>query len=42
MFCHDYGYENWVKEALKAYAIKGDLVILISSSGQSKNLVNGV
>ncbi len=40
-FANDYGYENWVKEALKAYAIKGDLVILISSSGQSKNLVNG-
>ena len=40
-FSNDYGYENWVKEALKAYALKGDLVILISSSGQSKNLVKG-
>jgi len=40
-FSNDYGYENWVKEALKAYALRGDLVILISSSGQSKNLVKG-
>ena len=40
-FGNDYGYENWVSEALKAYAIKGDLVILISSSGQSKNILNG-
>ena len=40
-FGTDYGYENWVSEALKAYAIKGDLVILISSSGQSKNILNG-
>lgn len=40
-FSNDYGYENWVKEALKAYALKGDLVILVSSSGQSKNLIKG-
>tara|TARA_B110000037_G_C16829138_1_gene386993 strand:- start:63 stop:617 length:555 start_codon:yes stop_codon:yes gene_type:complete len=40
-FGNDYGYENWVSEAIKAYAIKGDLVILISSSGQSKNITNG-
>ena len=40
-FGNDYGYENWVSEALKAYALKGDLVILISSSGQSKNITNG-
>ncbi len=40
-FGNDYGYENWVSEALKAYALKGDLIILVSSSGQSKNLTNG-
>lgn len=40
-FSNDYGYENWVVEALKAYALKGDMVILVSSSGQSKNLING-
>ena len=39
-FANDYGYENWVKEALNAYADEDDLVILISSSGQSKNITN--
>ena len=39
-FANDYGYENWVKEALKSYANKDDLVIAISSSGQSKNIHN--
>ena len=41
-FANDYGYENWVKEALKSYARKDDLVIAISSSGQSKNIHNAV
>ena len=39
-FAHDYGYENWVERALNFYADKGDVVILISSSGTSKNIVN--
>ena len=39
-FGNDYGYENWVKEALKAYTDSGDLIILISSSGKSPNIVN--
>lgn len=39
-FANDYGYENWVKEALNAYADPDDLVILISSSGQSANIIN--
>jgi len=40
-FANDYGYENWVSEALKAYADPGDLAILISSSGQSPNILRG-
>lgn len=39
-FANDYGYENWVTEALKTYIDKDDLVILISSSGNSQNIVN--
>ena len=39
-FANDYGYENWVTEAIKAYTSKDDLFILISSSGTSKNIVN--
>ena len=39
-FANDYGYENWVKQALKFYCDNGDLVILISASGNSKNMIN--
>lgn len=39
-FANDYGYENWVKAAIKFYADQGDLVILISSSGKSPNIIN--
>jgi len=39
-FANDYGYENWVVEALKSYVDVDDLVILISSSGTSQNIVN--
>jgi len=40
-FANDYGYEHWVEKALEFYAKKNDMVILISSSGQSKNILNG-
>ena len=39
-FANDYGHDNWVSEAIKAYTNKNDLIILISSSGTSKNMVN--
>lgn len=39
-FANDYDYENWVTEAIKAYTDKDDIIILISSSGTSKNIVN--
>ena len=39
-FANDYGYEQWVAKALEAYADKGDLAILISSSGKSQNIIN--
>ena len=39
-FANDYGYENWIKEALNFYYDEGDIVILVSSSGNSKNIVN--
>ena len=41
-FSNDYGYENWVQKALSFYADKDDLLICISSSGESKNIINGV
>ena len=39
-FGNDFGYENWMKEALKHYAEEDDTVILISSSGRSENILN--
>ena len=40
-FANDYGYEQWVARALEAYADKNDVVVLISSSGKSPNIING-
>lgn len=37
---NDFGYENWVAEAINSYYKDGDIVVLISSSGSSKNIVN--
>ena len=39
-FANDYGYENWVSACVKNYVNKGDTIILISSSGTSKNILN--
>ena len=39
-FSNDYGYERWAEKAIEFYADKEDLIILISSSGQSKNIIN--
>jgi D-sedoheptulose 7-phosphate isomerase len=40
-FANDYGYEHWVSRALEFYADKNDVVVLISSSGKSQNIING-
>ena len=39
-FSNDYGYENWTWRAISYHADKKDLVICISSSGESKNIIN--
>ncbi len=36
---NDCGYENWIAKALDFYADRGDVLILISSSGKSPNVV---
>jgi D-sedoheptulose 7-phosphate isomerase len=41
-FANDYGYENWVAKCIEFYGEKGDILIAISSSGKSKNILNGV
>lgn len=37
---NDYGHENWMSKAIEFYADPNDLVILISSSGKSPNILN--
>lgn len=37
---NDYGYETVFEKALEFYGDKGDILILISSSGKSKNILN--
>jgi D-sedoheptulose 7-phosphate isomerase len=38
-FANDYGYEHWVAKAVEFYGDDGDMVILISSSGSSQNMI---
>lgn len=38
-FSNDYGYEKVFSQSLEFYADKGDVVIIVSSSGRSKNLL---
>ena len=40
-FANDYGYEKYVEKAIEIYAGKDDVVIMISSSGRSKNIIYG-
>ncbi len=39
-FANDYGYEKWLEKAIQYYCEKGDMLILVSSSGESKNIIN--
>ena len=36
---NDYGYENWMAKAIEIYGDSGDIAILVSSSGTSKNVI---
>lgn len=39
-FANDFGYEHWLEKAVEYFADSGDLLVLISSSGQSPNIIN--
>ena len=39
-FANDYGYEKWIEKAIDFYADDKDILILISSSGKSQNMIN--
>lgn len=37
---NDYLFQNWIKKIISYYANNDDLVILLSASGNSKNMIN--
>ena len=39
-FSNDYGFNNWIRKTIQYYATKKDLVILLSASGKSRNILN--
>ena len=39
---NDYGYEFWVSKAIELYSANNDMLIFISVSGESENLINGI
>ena len=41
-YANDFGFENWISRAISKYGNKDDILILISSSGVSKNMINGL
>ena len=41
-FANDYGFEHWAEKAVDFYGDEGDLLIVISSSGRSENILNAV
>ena len=41
-FANDYGFDHWAEKAVDFYGDEGDLLIVISSSGESQNMINAV
>jgi len=41
-YANDFGFQNWISKAVENYGESGDVIILVSSSGKSKNMLNAV
>ena len=39
---NDYGYHNWVAKAIELYSSPKDMIVFISVSGESINLIEGI
>jgi len=39
-FANDFGYDDFMARSIKLYAESDDVIVLISSSGQSQNVIN--
>ena len=40
-FSNDYGYKKWIEKTIQYYGNKNDVLIVVSSSGESENIING-
>ena len=40
-FSNDFGYEKWIEKTIEFYGDKEDVLVIISASGKSENIVNG-
>ena len=41
-YANDFKFENWISRVITKYGKKNDVLILISSSGTSKNMINAL
>jgi D-sedoheptulose 7-phosphate isomerase len=41
-YANDFKFENWISRVITKYGKSNDILILISSSGTSKNMINGL
>lgn len=41
-FANDYGFHKWIYKAIDLFCDRNDVIIFISSSGQSKNMIEGI
>lgn len=41
-FGNDYGYDQWIRQAIIHFCETDDIAIFISSSGKSSNIINGI
>ena len=41
-YSNDFKFENWISRAVHKYGQQDDILILVSSSGESKNMKNAI
>lgn len=41
-YSNDFGFSNWISRVIDKYGYKDDLLIIVSSSGRSKNMINAI
>ena len=41
-YANDFKFENWISRTIEKYGKKNDILIIISSSGKSKNMINAL